>query len=335
MNKKLLLITDGFYFYDDDIKAEIEKLGYDVKLFQSNVTLSYMEKLFHKRDKKAYQELKKKKKQTALLEEEQYDIVLVICGHNLNEEIFGKFCEKQKKARFILYFWDEVERFDTYDRIGKFFHKVITFDLNDARKYRFVFRPVFYSNAYRYNNQEKKHSFCFVGSVHSNRKKILTDLLTEHYKNDDSVCIYILTGFYSMIKNRLVSAITGKERINRYLRCKVLNSEKTAQMVASSRVNLDIQHKTQRGISSRTLESLAAHTKVITANPDVVKYNFYNENNILLVDRENPVVTREFLQKEWQDIDEEIIEQYSIASWARDVLADVIQTEFLKESERI
>lgn len=61
--------------------------------------------------------------------------------------------------------------------------------------------------------------------------------------------------------------------------------------------------------------------KLITTNPHVKEYDFYQPENILIVDRYNPVITKEFLNVPWKDISEEIYKKYSISSWFNTIFA--------------
>ena len=65
----------------------------------------------------------------------------------------------------------------------------------------------------------------------------------------------------------------------------------------------------------RTIETLGAKKKLITTNPNVKGYDFYRPENVLIVDRINPIITKEFIEQPWEDVPEEIYRKYSISSW--------------------
>ena len=54
---------------------------------------------------------------------------------------------------------------------------------------------------------------------------------------------------------------------------------------------------------------------MITTNTTIKEYDFYNENNILIIDRENPVISAEFIKKEYEKVDPEIYIKYSLEYW--------------------
>ena len=70
----------------------------------------------------------------------------------------------------------------------------------------------------------------------------------------------------------------------------------------------------------RTMEALAAKAKLITTNGEVVKYDFYDPADILVIDRENPAIPAEFLTTAYKDIPEEIVEKYSLTNWVKTLM---------------
>ena len=70
----------------------------------------------------------------------------------------------------------------------------------------------------------------------------------------------------------------------------------------------------------RVYESLAMRKKLITTNSDIVNYNLYNPNTILIIDRENPILNLSFFETNFQPINEEIMHEYSIESWLKRML---------------
>jgi len=90
---------------------------------------------------------------------------------------------------------------------------------------------------------------------------------------------------------------------------------------AKSRIQIDMEDVNQNGLTIRTIEALGAKKKLITTNQYVKEYDFFNENNILIVDRYNPIIPTEFLNAAWSEIPVEIYKKYSINSWLNIILA--------------
>jgi hypothetical protein len=69
----------------------------------------------------------------------------------------------------------------------------------------------------------------------------------------------------------------------------------------------------------RTLEVLGARRKLITTNATIKDYDFYNENNIFILDRENPVISAEFIKTKYQEVDRDLYLKYSLEYWLNEV----------------
>jgi hypothetical protein len=93
-------------------------------------------------------------------------------------------------------------------------------------------------------------------------------------------------------------------------------------VVRSSRAVLDIQHFKQTGLTMRTLETLGAGKKLITTNPDVKEYDFYDRGRVMVIDRSNPAaaLNLEFFREDDRKVSELVIDSYSIGSWLKDIL---------------
>src|SRR5690606_22427697 len=86
-----------------------------------------------------------------------------------------------------------------------------------------------------------------------------------------------------------------------------------------STILLDIQKENQEGLSFRVFEALGYEKKLITTNKDIVNYDFYNPNNILIIDRENPHIPKTFLDSSYSTVSENIIKKYRRESWIQQV----------------
>lgn len=318
--KKMLLITEGFYDYDAAIRNVFQQMGYDVELFRANLSYGYMEKLKHRADMEAYGSRKKQAAQVCLLEKEPYDVVLVICGHSLHVDTFLEFRKRQKQARFVLYLWDDVARVATFEALRNAFDDIYTFDRTDAGQYGLGFRPLFYLPDYCYGGQEKWRSTSCVGWLHSDRTYVLNRVLGQAFDGDDTAYVYLLTGLYTRCRYALKRLVMRRLHGSIRIATKKLDRQESARILLESRTVIDIQHPTQRGLTIRTLESLAAHTKLITTNEQVREYDFYRENNVCIIDRNNPHIPEEWLEEPWEEVDEPCVQKYSIEQWAAEVI---------------
>ena len=90
-------------------------------------------------------------------------------------------------------------------------------------------------------------------------------------------------------------------------------------IVKKTNIILDVNDRKQQGLTIRTLETLLAGKKMITTNKDIVNYDFYNRNNICVIDRKNITIPISFFDNEYENIDKEILYKYSVKGWIDDV----------------
>ena len=70
----------------------------------------------------------------------------------------------------------------------------------------------------------------------------------------------------------------------------------------------------------RTIEILGLKRKFITTNKDIVNYDFYNPNNIMVIDREQPQIDFNFFDLPYEELDDNLYNKYSLKNWILEVL---------------
>ncbi|MBP8794066.1 MAG: hypothetical protein KBH29_12885, partial [Lutibacter sp.] len=86
-----------------------------------------------------------------------------------------------------------------------------------------------------------------------------------------------------------------------------------------SNVMLDVCREDQSGLSFRIFESMMYRKKLITNNSDVRNYDFYNPNNILIVNKDASNIYKDFFETAYQEIEKEIYSKYTLESWLKKV----------------
>jgi hypothetical protein len=102
---------------------------------------------------------------------------------------------------------------------------------------------------------------------------------------------------------------------------KSLPHTEVANIVLASKVVVDIQHPKQSGLTMRTFEVLAAKRKLITTNKSIKDYDLYNDLNVCVVDRKNPLIDERFLNSTFDEISPDILNRYSLHSFLIDVFS--------------
>ena len=66
---------------------------------------------------------------------------------------------------------------------------------------------------------------------------------------------------------------------------------------------------------------MAAERKYITTNPEVKKYDFYNPQNIAVIDLNNPVLPDNFISSPFIPVPENILKKYSVEGLVDDLFS--------------
>ena len=83
---------------------------------------------------------------------------------------------------------------------------------------------------------------------------------------------------------------------------------------------LDIELSIQDGLTMRTFETLGSELKLITTNKNISKESFYDQNNIMILDRKNINLDLNFFKTSF--ITDEKLLQYSFEHWISNLFKD-------------
>lgn len=301
--------------YGEAIKEELEKRGalvrgYDERPSQNSITKIVI-RLFKKRIPQIFDRYISRV--IAENKEKQFDYILICRGEAFTPLTIQHLRKAFPTAKVLLYFWDILRCADVRFNIPHA-DRAMSFDPQDAEENEGLeFRPTFFVNDYREvkDNPVNKNDICFIGTLHSNRHKIIkkieksfTDQGFKFYKYlyVPSPLVYIKDSIfkfpYLSLSQVHFNPISVKDTV------KVLNETKAI---------FDINYTAQKSLSTRAYEAMAARRKYITTNPEVKTYGFYNPNNIAVVDLNNIELSREFIDTPFEPVPEEILYHYSVA----------------------
>lgn len=228
---------------------------------------------------------------------------LIVFDAMMNIEFLKWLSINNPNAKLIFWYWNKI----TEDRVQPEQLKKLGFDVwsfneIDVRKYGLKLNDTYYCDSY-YNAIEKydnEYDIVFVGKD-KGRMKIIDELIEK--SPELRWYIHITANhFYEKWKNkRYKSSITYKE---------------TLRLQEKSNAILEIVPENSCGLTLRTMDALNQKKKLITNNVNIIKKNFYNENNILVIGKETKSYEiEEFMKKKYVEIDINKIKVYSIDSW--------------------
>lgn len=251
-----------------------------------------------------------------------YDLVFVIGGEGLSARTLPILRASFPAASFVLYLWDALRNKRLLDRNLPFFDHCLTFDASDAKIHGMKFRPLFFSPGFaRSPSANFLHHLSFIGTAHSDRVRIVSNVLaalpekTKFYRY-----LYLQAPWMYWIHRLGNSAYKGIAMNNFCF--DPLPKTDVQNVFFNSLAILDIEHPGQTGLTMRTFETMGANKKLITTNTMVRDTDFFNPDNILVIDRTSvPKIPASFLNTSYVPLADEIYRKYSMAGWLSDIFS--------------
>lgn len=252
------------------------------------------------------------------------DYILVIRGEYTPRKSLEELKRRFSTAPITLYMWDSLrnnkgieEKWDCYD-------KVYTFDridyLNNEQSISFL--PLFYYNSYVPNEQQVPvgYDIAFIGTGHEDRVRIIKGLKRQCDQCGLSMFDYVfLPHRLIYLRNKLLNK-NYRDVSLKDIHFELMPTKEAYRIYSEAKCVVDIESPTQCGLTMRTIEMIGLRKKLITTNRDIVNYDFYNENNILVVDRKDFKIDPDFISRPYKPLDDHIYEKYSLHGWLLQVL---------------
>jgi hypothetical protein len=317
--QRILIISPKFFGYETRIAKQLEMLGASSVWLDDRPNNSVGTKIIMRYFPFLYRRLIKDYYYKNI--NDAFDQILAISAESLSYEILIFLKEKTKANKIILYLYDSLENKKRLLSLIKYFDKCLTFDPDDAKRYNFIFRPLFFTSGMQKNKFiQTKYDVSFIGTGHSDRGKIIRHL--KRQCDEFGLCYF----FYLYLQTPLVyyfykifkwKQFRGIKKANFHY--KPLGYDEYISISEYSRVIIDIEHPNQKGLTIRSLEMLGKGKKIITTNSNIKKYDFYNSSNFIIIDRNNPKIDKSFFKNEYKKIPDNIYYKYSINSWLEDI----------------
>ena len=329
----MLFIGPKTFGYENEIKQELERAGYTVDWHDERPSSSslvkalirvhpglaaplsnaYFDRIFNSALKADYQ------------------IVFVIKGEALPLKKLEEFRKSLPNIRFIYYTWDSFKNVkNAYEKLP-YFDKAYSFDRFDClADNKIKHLPLFYTNVYGklaipnpVAEARADIDLLLLASLHSDRYSVAQGIFRAAMQIMPGIRIFKHLYYQSRWVFALRKLIDPQFRVIPWgdVEWRALNTQQTVSLIARSRILIDVHHPKQTGLTMRMMESLGAQKKIITTNPDVKNYDFYRPENILVVDRNNPIITEDFLRQPYQPLDNNTYSRYSLQMWVKEIFS--------------
>ncbi|CAA7392650.1 lipopolysaccharide core biosynthesis protein rfaS [Chryseobacterium fistulae] len=317
MKKKLLFIAPGYYGFNDVVFKGLVKYS-DYNVIHINSTAAYQYKNFLEKVynfflktflRKNIKHIKKGEHIKNIINNAEYDLLLINRPDVLSDENLQSAIKRSKFS--IVLFWDSIEKIPEQKNYIQPFDICFSFDSSDCKNYNLKY----ITNFYFIKNKSKQINYDISYLATSDDRMPETVQLFNYFlENNISAKGKIFTYKSRPIKEKLPTTI---EVIN-----ETIPFSESYKYYLDSKIILDIAHPHQKGLSFRPYEAIGLNKKLITTNEEIVKYDFYNPENILIIkDSNNFSIPKSFIESEYLEPDQQIKEKYYIKNWINIILS--------------
>lgn len=331
-NLNALIVAPSYLNMYKDISEELEKRGWNVNFiedihlrcdpFNKHIKWFKMPAALFLRRLNMYWE-------TRLLSLDRdciFDFAIVLDGLSVSEKFFSILRKKNPKIKIVNYLFDKIDGFYEVQRSFNSYDKVFSFDINDCKKYKLQFLPIYWvpydglvSTRYRmfgFGAYEHQRYIMYKQIKNILEDESYNDFIKLRYKAISFRFLYRLECFIKSIIG--LKYLPLKELETDMFTTESISTDDFRKIVAESDIILDSCNPLQSGMTARFMWALGLNKKIITSNKWVLEYPFYNSDNILLYD---DGLTKDsllsFISKEvHQDkFISQLIDKYRIDNW--------------------
>lgn len=328
--RKALFICSPFFGYYRHIVNQLETRGFEVDYFNDRPSENAFVKGLIKINPRMLKPIIERYYDSIVRKtaSKNYDLVFCINNKVLTKETLEALRKNHPNAKFVFYTWDSIKLYPNTKDVLAWFDRTYSFDKADCETtLNLVHLPLFYTEVYEAIGREttygevsdRKYDVLSVCTAHPNRYRILSKLVPFLVSSKVKIYSYLFIEPLQFIYNKFFVSEFKKAKRREFSMAKLSEAE-VLSLVKQSRAVLDIQHADQTGLTMRTIETLGAKRKLITYNRSIKEYDFYNKNNIYVLDDHNWDGIVDFLRGDGEPIDESIYQSYSIRSWVDRIL---------------
>lgn len=317
------IVLDNYWkFFNIDIEKSLykiaEKNNISLKVlrigYQNNIFIEAIRRFTYKIGLKTFLLKYKEMKEVQFLPED-YVIYFDIFRED-KLEVLRNFTKNSKE---IFWLWNKMEA-SKIEYLKTFSKNIWTFDKVDSEINNIKYSSQFYWRS-NLKTSNSKIDILFLGQ---NKGRDLQIIELDRKLKLNNKFIIVLKKYKSE-----VFKILSKNK--KYYTYKITPYNKVVELIKQSNCLLELTQKNQEGLTIRALEALFFNKKLITNNIEIKKYNFYNKNNIFIIDDFFNINEKEieeikkFLKEEYIEISKAIKSQYSIESWLTTLLNNYIK----------
>ncbi len=323
---RILLMAPTFFGYRERVRDELVRQGHDVECTNDrpseSVSFKSLAKISYRLiDGQISSYAESLRKQVAAGD---YDLLLFMGGMSFCFT-YDQFApvRKASRARFVAYLWDSYGNCERFGECRDLFDEIYSFEPADCESYGFKLRPLFFSGAYSSLPLLPEGGFdydaCFVGSVHQPSKfKAVTSICADL----ESMGLKVFKYFFMPSRTSAAfRSVTDSAYRGVNFEFASLSADQVSTVYSRSKAIIDSPQSGQQGLTMRTLETVGAHRKLITANPDAAFYDFARSGDVAVWDGAGSIPVG-FFDAPYRELSDEIYGSYSIESFVKALLGE-------------
>ncbi|MBQ9457654.1 MAG: hypothetical protein IJU64_04015 [Bacilli bacterium] len=313
--ESILFIRPEFFYFGKSIEVEMARLGYEVLSYSDRPKESGFAKAMIRLCRPLYAGPTSAYVKRIIAETKNHPVskVVVILGQALLPRHIRMLRQAFPKAEFVYYLWDSMKNAKYGRRLSLEFDRRYYFEsdgYDGFERLENFFDPAFAELP----ENEKKYDLAYIGTAYPAKLKEADRLFRSLGDRYPARYLYFYLPSPLM---RIFFTITHpgyRKLAKRFgLQTQKISKEEVLSIYSQTKILLDFPRANQNGLTMRTLESMAAKKKLITTNPTVVSYDFYNKENIYVFDGRPIDFDQDFFAKPaYSAVKKEIVDRYTV-----------------------
>ncbi|WP_100075776.1 glycosyltransferase family protein [Chryseobacterium camelliae] len=321
---RISVISYDFWDYDQYIVEALCRKGIDAHHIKiTSVTHSGFEERVINAISKTFlkKNLKKEKRKQYVLDSLEklghQDQILVLNPDTFDLPTLKKI--RESTDVMITYLYDNLDRVPVECEKLNLFDTIFSFDDSDIEKYGFRKLTNYIYLPFMPKEQQNPQMDLFYITSYDNRRVALIKRLAKklmEMRMKFQIMIIGKKSWKHQLKNILVKI---PENVFLVFSLKKVSHKQLPHYYMNSKILLDLMREGQYGLSFRVFEAMALEKKIITDNGSIKNYDFYNPNNILVLNEDISNINASFFETPYEKVPEDIYNAYTLDHWVTKV----------------
>ncbi|PSK94460.1 hypothetical protein [Taibaiella chishuiensis] len=330
-NKKILFVTTKYFEYYKDMETVLRDKGASVTTFIDDPYQKYNAEFLSLRAGRKLKPWVIRKYEQGILKKikgQDFDYIFFVRGSALLSHSFLSALKAlYPQTPFLLYEWDSINNFN-YLPFTHYFDSVLTFDYKDSTDHRFHYLPLFalmhFFETKDKPMSERKIDFTILGYGRKHRLITGTEIVRQCEAQQRSYLFKLYEPWvWFFVSNFLAEKLSFVKKVMRWsnnfkgITFVSIPKNKWKEILADTRIVVDLPHPAQTGLTIRTFEALASGCHLWTTNVNIKNESFYNPENITIFDAE------QFVLPPVPEDNKQSFSGFSLSSWIDNIFKTV------------